>query len=149
MATTTRTDPRRDAVRLLGRSALLRRRRPSAAILAAVREGFPYSSITRLARSAGMPEDAVLDLVGISPRTAARRRNQKRLTAEESDRLYRVSRIIAFAASVLGEMDKARTWLERPNRALGGQAPLSMLDTDLGAREIEEVLTRLAHGIFS
>jgi len=128
---------------------LLRRRRPSAAILAAVRAGFPYSAVTALARGTGMPEDAVLDLVGISPRTAARRRNQKRLTAEESDRLYRVSRVIAFAAGVLGEMDKARAWLERQNRALGGQAPLSMLDTDLGAREVEEVLTRLAHGIFS
>jgi uncharacterized protein (DUF2384 family) len=44
---------------------------------------------------------------------------------------------------------KARLWLLAPNRALGGEVPLHMLDTDIGARQVEEVLLRLSYGVFS
>jgi putative toxin-antitoxin system antitoxin component (TIGR02293 family) len=50
---------------------------------------------------------------------------------------------------VLGDADKARRWLKAPNRALGGEVPFDLLDTDIGAHQIEDVLMRLNHGIFS
>jgi uncharacterized protein (DUF2384 family) len=49
----------------------------------------------------------------------------------------------------LGALAKARLWLLAPNRALGGEVPLQMLDTDIGARQVEEVLLRLSYGVFS
>jgi putative toxin-antitoxin system antitoxin component (TIGR02293 family) len=50
---------------------------------------------------------------------------------------------------VLGTIDKARAWLKTPNRALGNEVPLSLMDTDTGSRQVEEVLLRLNYGIFS
>jgi uncharacterized protein (DUF2384 family) len=50
---------------------------------------------------------------------------------------------------VLGSIDKARIWLKTSNRALGCEMPLDLLDTDIGTREVEEVLLRLNYGIFS
>ena len=44
-------------------------------------------------------------------------------------------------------MDKARAWLKHPNRGLGDEVPLSLLDTDIGARQVEDVLIRLEYGI--
>jgi uncharacterized protein (DUF2384 family) len=38
-------------------------------------------------------------------------------------------------------------WLARENRALGGQTPLSLADTDLGARSVEALLGRIGHGL--
>jgi putative toxin-antitoxin system antitoxin component (TIGR02293 family) len=65
------------------------------------------------------------------------------------DRLNRFVRIATRAREVLGEEEKARQWLRTPNRALAGQTPLSRLDTNLGAREVEEILGRIEHGVFS
>ena len=48
-----------------------------------------------------------------------------------------------------GDVEKAARWLQRPNRALGGKQPLQCLDTDLGAPQVETILHRLAHGVFS
>jgi putative toxin-antitoxin system antitoxin component (TIGR02293 family) len=67
----------------------------------------------------------------------------------ESDRLYRVAYIAYVAAATLGGLEPSRTWLSRPNRGLGGVSPLSLLDTDIGCRQVEELLARLNHGIFS
>jgi uncharacterized protein (DUF2384 family) len=36
-----------------------------------------------------------------------------------------------------------------PNRALGGKKPFDQLDTELGVRSVEEVLQRIAYGMFS
>jgi putative toxin-antitoxin system antitoxin component (TIGR02293 family) len=47
----------------------------------------------------------------------------------------------------LGSEEKAARWLRRPNRALGNQAPLDLMDSDIGTRQVEEVLGRIEHGI--
>ena len=62
------------------------------------------------------------------------------------DRLYRLARIVALAKHYLGDGQAAHAWLRRPNRALGGAVPLDLLDTEPGARAVENVLGRIAYG---
>ena len=58
-----------------------------------------------------------------------------------------IQRIAELTEKVLGDRVKASAWLQRRNRALGGEPPLSWLDTDLGSRQVEDILGRLAHGV--
>jgi len=78
-----------------------------------------------------------------------RRKEARHLNPQESDRLYRVARAVSQADEVLGSIEKARVWLKTPNRALGREIPLDLLDTEIGASQLEEVLLRLNYGIFS
>ena len=55
--------------------------------------------------------------------------------------------LLALAEETFGSRDKAATWLRRPTRPLAGKRPLDLLDTDAGARQVEELLGRIAHGI--
>ena len=82
----------------------------------------------------------------LSPRSLQRRRRSGRLARYESDRLYRLARILALADEFLGDHERAVRWLKHPNRALGGFAPITALDTELGARQVENVLGRIAYG---
>ncbi|MBS0562365.1 MAG: DUF2384 domain-containing protein, partial [Proteobacteria bacterium] len=75
------------------------------------------------------------------------RRKAGTLTPEQSDRILRLARILAAAEETFGAQDKAARWLRRPTAPLGGEAPLDRLDTDQGAREVENLLGRIAHGI--
>jgi putative toxin-antitoxin system antitoxin component (TIGR02293 family) len=79
----------------------------------------------------------------------ARRKRSRRLHPDESDRLIRLARLATQAVQVFGKEDKAAMWMHRPNRALGSQAPLDLLRTDLGAKQVEEVLGRIEHGVIS
>jgi len=54
-------------------------------------------------------------------RTLIRRKKESRLQASESDRLFRLARVAALALEVLEDADKARRWIHKPNRALGGE----------------------------
>jgi putative toxin-antitoxin system antitoxin component (TIGR02293 family) len=128
---------------VLGRSVLraedLRRR---------VREGLPYRALEAVEGRFGLRRgdvDAVLDL---PERTRMRRKKQKQLSVVESDRLYRLAHIASIASEVLGGDEKAARWLHKPNRSLGNVEPLQLLDTELGAREVEDALGRIDYGVF-
>ena len=114
-----------------------------------VRSGLPYGAMESLMHQLELGTDELGDVVGIPRRTLARRKRLGSLSPEESDRLLRIGRIAANAVEVLGHRDKAAQWLHRPNRALGGVCPLELLDTDLGTRQVEEILGRIEHGVFS
>ena len=118
-------------------------------MLEVVRKGLPYAALEALVRVIEVVSGEVTRLLGVAPRTLARRKVARRLAPAESDRLYRLAYITLLASEVLGSLDKAKGWLSQPNRALAGTAPIQILDTEIGERQVEEVLERINHGIFS
>lgn len=112
----------------------------------AIRQGFPPAVVEELMRASGLTLKELAAALDLSPRSLQRRRRSGRLARYESDRLYRLARIIALADEFIGDHEKAVRWLKRPNRALGGITPVDALDTELGARQVENVLGRIAYG---
>lgn len=112
----------------------------------AIREGFRPAVVEELMRAAGLTLKELAGALDLSPRSLQRRRAGGRLARYESDRLYRLARIVAVANEYLGDRERALRWLKRPNRALGGIAPVAAIDTELGARQVENILGRIAYG---
>jgi putative toxin-antitoxin system antitoxin component (TIGR02293 family) len=50
---------------------------------------------------------------------------------------------------IFEDRELTKKWLKEPNWQLGGTAPIDFIDTEIGAREVENLLGRLEHGIFS
>jgi putative toxin-antitoxin system antitoxin component (TIGR02293 family) len=129
-----------------GEPVLGRSLRTEADLEAAIRDGFPQSVVAEVMRGAELSLKELAHSLDLSSRSLQRRRSEGRLARYESDRLYRLARIIALAKQFLGDNARATRWLRRANRALGGKTPLACLDTELGARQVENVLGRIAYG---
>jgi putative toxin-antitoxin system antitoxin component (TIGR02293 family) len=129
-----------------GKAVLGRSMRTDSDLQTAIREGFPQRVVGQVMRSADLNLKELAATLDLSPRSLQRRRQEGRLAQHESDRLYRLARIVALAKHYLGDDDAAIHWLKRPNRALGGLIPLNSLDTEPGARMVENVLGRIAYG---
>jgi putative toxin-antitoxin system antitoxin component (TIGR02293 family) len=115
-----------------------------------VRKGLPASSVKALAGRLDLANAVLSKRLGIPQRTLTRRLSRhSRLTASESDRTVRLARVYANAVEMIGEEEKAVRWLQTPNRALGGERPIDQVDTDVGAREVEDILSRIAYGVYS
>ena len=79
-----------------------------------------------------------------------RRKASGKLTTEESERLLRIAGIFEDAVDLFeGDVPAAVNWLTTPRKALGDRPPLSYARTEPGAREVENLIGRLEHGIFS
>lgn len=86
----------------------------------------------------------------ILPRRTFDHRRQKHqpLNDDEAERAVILVNTIASAERVFGERDKAERWLNNPNPHFGGKSPIESLRSALGAREVEEELTRIDEGYF-
>jgi putative toxin-antitoxin system antitoxin component (TIGR02293 family) len=129
-----------------GEPVLGRTLRTETDLQAAIREGFPQKVLKEVAQSAGITLGELAASLDLSARSLQRRRHEGRLARYESDRVYRLVRIVALAKHYLGDDQAATRWLKRPNRALGEQVPLGLIDTEPGARAVENVLGRIAYG---
>jgi putative toxin-antitoxin system antitoxin component (TIGR02293 family) len=120
------------------------------AMAALIREGLPVKALFLLAERLDLRQAEISEKIGIPQRTLTRRiTKDSRLTPAESDRTARLAQVYSTAAETLGSGDKAAAWLKTPNRALRGGRPLDQLDTDPGVREVEDVLGRIAYGVYS
>jgi len=132
-----------------GKAAMKRNVTTAAQLTETIREGLAYASLEALLAKLGIPRSEAAAALNLPERTLARRRKEKRLHPDESDRVLRLARLFSLARTVLETEENASTWFSQPNRSLGNQTPLSLVDTEIGAREVEEALWRIAHGIFS
>lgn len=114
-----------------------------------LRKGLRYSALERTGERGGLSPDEVVEALGLPRRTLARRKQEGVLSPSESERVMRLARVIERAADVIGGGDRANEWLRKPNKALGGESPLSLLDTDVGAQEVEDVLGRIEYGVYT
>ena len=117
--------------------------------VAMIRRGIPSSAVDALTRSTHLSQAELAAAVGIPERTLARRKREGRLTSEESSRLVRLARVVAGGEGVFEDLGAAVDWLKTPNASLGGTAPLSLLDTDIGAESVMDTLGRIEHGVFA
>ncbi len=119
-------------------------------LVQAINNGFSFGTLERVRKETGLPMEQLAVSIGMSPRTLTRRKKEKKLSAAESDRLVTVSRLLAQAVELFeGDKEKALRWFMQSNRALGKLTPLEMARTETGAREVENLIGRLEHGVFS
>ncbi len=72
-----------------------------------------------------------------------------RLTPAESDRTVRIARVVDMSRVLMrGDLEKTRQWLTTPHDLLDGESPLQRASTETGARDVEQLVGRLQHGVF-
>ena len=70
--------------------------------------------------------------------------------AQESDRVIRFAKLFDQANILLqGDKNATLTWLKSPLEILSGESPLEHAQTELGTRDVEDLIGRIRHGIFS
>jgi len=120
-----------------------------AKIVDLLHEGFSSSEIEVLQESLGIPLEKLLIVLGISKSTWHRRRKlNQRLDTLESDRVLRIARLMRRATDVFESEAAAREWLSTSQQGLGGVAPLDFAQTEVGAREVEDLLGRIEYSVY-
>jgi putative toxin-antitoxin system antitoxin component (TIGR02293 family) len=115
-----------------------------------VEGGFPFKAMEALASQSGVAVSVIAAIIGIPERTLARRKAAGKLAPHESERLLRLSTVFEKAVELFeGNVPAAVSWLTTPKKALGSQPPLEYSRTELGAHEVENLIGRLEHGVFS
>ena len=115
----------------------------------AIRDGLPTAAFFDLQTRLGLTTGVLGEVLAVPPRTLQRRREEGRLSKEESDRLTRLRCVFEEAVRLIGNDAMAAEWFVEPQTALAGLTPLTLCDTEPGAREVERLIGRIEHGVYA
>ena len=121
----------------------------STALIQSLKAGLPVCELDELRGSLDLPMEKLAPMLGISKATLHRRKAAGRLDVAESDRVVRFARLLGKASSVMESLEDGRRWLTAPQIGLGGAVPLEYAETEVGAREVEDLLGRIDYGVYS
>jgi putative toxin-antitoxin system antitoxin component (TIGR02293 family) len=114
-----------------------------------IERGLPLSTLEEFSAYSGIAVKDLLEVVIPARTLKHRRQRQEPLSLEESDRLARVTRLYDLGVRVFGNPDKARRWLTKPKIRFEERSPLTMMHTDMGGRQVEEMLIQIDEGMFA
>src|SRR5712671_4831347 len=114
-----------------------------------IQKGLRFTELETLQNSIDLPFEQLAAKLSISRSTLQRRKAAGRLSPDESDKVMRLSRLLGHATTVFGNIEKARAWLKFPQRGLGGAVPLDYAETEVGAREVDDLLGRIEYSVYT
>lgn len=114
-------------------------------------QGLPRRALTTFVSNVHFDVDLTLNVLGTSRRTLQRYAESENalLDVESSGRLWKFAEIVAKAKEVFGSQEEGERWLATPAIALNGERPLDLLTTPAGREEVEQLLERVAYGVYT
>jgi putative toxin-antitoxin system antitoxin component (TIGR02293 family) len=113
-----------------------------------INKGLPYGELEHLRSEIDEPMDSLARQLSIPRSTLQRRKAERRLSPQESERMMRFWRILRHATKVFGTVERARQWLKYPQRGIGHAVPLEYASSEVGAREVDDMLGRIDYSVY-
>lgn len=120
------------------------------ALIHTIQRGLSFKAFETFSAEAGLAPSTIASIIEVPERTLARRKSSGRLSPDESERLLRIANIFEKSVELFeGDVSEAIQWLTTPKKALAENVPLNYSCTELGAREVENLIGRLEQGVFT
>ncbi|MGC2353878.1 MAG: antitoxin Xre/MbcA/ParS toxin-binding domain-containing protein [Candidatus Udaeobacter sp.] len=133
----------------LEKKTLMAKAKHPTELIRKIQKGLRFSELETLQNSIDLPFEQLAAKLSISRSTLQRRKAAGRLSPDESDKVMRLSRLLEHATNVFGDIERARAWLKFPQRGLGGAIPLDYAETEVGAREVDDLLGRIKYSVYT
>jgi putative toxin-antitoxin system antitoxin component (TIGR02293 family) len=114
-----------------------------------IHAGLSFRAVLNLQKALDVPLEKLASVLGMSRATLHRRKLQGKIDKEESEKLVRYQRLLKKAEDVFGDATSARKWLTHPQPGLGRAVPIEFAKSEIGAREVENLLGRIEFGVYS
>ena len=108
--------------------------------------GFEVKALTALGHL-GLIAPGTLEAIVPLQSLKMKQASGERLTASESDDLFRLAHAIALAEFFFGDTKKAMRWLSKPKSEFSGKSPIDLLSTTVGLRQVEDLLVQATDGV--
>ncbi len=118
-------------------------------VISCLRDGLPKAGIDNFLKKTSVSRNQLSHILHISSRQLHRYSPQDRLSPEQSNFLYELTRVYNRATDILGDQQTAEHWLNRGQIALGNKSPLEILDTTEGMRLVDDLLSQIEYGFYS
>jgi putative toxin-antitoxin system antitoxin component (TIGR02293 family) len=114
-----------------------------------VDHGISKKDLEHLKEVADLDYDKLAKILLVTRATLINKKGEERFNTSLSEKILSLADIYSYGYEVFEDEKRFNQWMVRPNKALGGQAPYDLLDTQFGREEVKNLSGRIDYGIYS
>jgi putative toxin-antitoxin system antitoxin component (TIGR02293 family) len=114
--------------------------------LIGARKGIQKSTLLSIAKEAGLTLKELSTYLRISTRSIQEKEPSQFIAPGPSERALYIAKLFKTGSDIFGSMDKFRNWLNIENSVMGGEKPVSYLDTYSGIQLVIDELNAIEYG---
>lgn len=119
-------------------------------IIFTINKGLPYEIFELIQELCEFEDEEWAHMLDISTKSLSRYKDARKYPKRaHSEKIIEVAEVVLFGVEVFGNIGKLRSWLQRPNFVLGGEAPMQLLSDSYGKELVMEELVRIEYGLFA
>jgi putative toxin-antitoxin system antitoxin component (TIGR02293 family) len=88
-------------------------------------------------------------ILSVTRATLINKKKEERFIGPLSERIVGLADLYAYGKNVFGDPERFNSWMNDPNKALGGKKPLEMIDNQYGREEVKNITGRIEYGVYS
>jgi len=114
--------------------------------LIGARKGIRKSMLLSIARESGLTLKELSSYLRISTRSIQEKEPSQLIAPGPSERALYIAKLFKSGIDIFGSQDKFHNWLNTINTAMGGEKPVSYLDTFSGIQLVMDELNAIEYG---
>lgn len=114
-----------------------------------VREGVSKKDLEILKSKTKMDYTSLAKALSVTRATLINKKKVEKFNPSLSERIIGLADLYSFGFEVFEDEALFNNWMQKPNKALGGEIPLDIIDNQFGREEVKNVIGRIAYGVYS
>lgn len=118
-------------------------------IIDVIRKGLPMGILNKLAKLMLFKPRDVAPIMNLSERTLQRYEASTLLDKETSLKTIQLASLYEKGVEVFGSVERFNSWMNSEILALGLKKPIEFIDTSVGIDQLQKLIGRIQHGVYS
>lgn len=112
-------------------------------------KGVSKEDLVHLKEIAGLDYSSLSKALTVTKATLINKKDGQKFSADLSEKIVGLADIYSYGYSVFEDTERFNDWMHKPNQALGGEEPYSLVDSQFGREEVKDIIGRIEYGVFS
>ena len=113
------------------------------------REGVSKKDLETLKEKTELDYDTLAKALSVTRATLINKKGKEKFNPSLSERIVGLADIYSYGYEVFEDNERFNEWMFRPNKALGGQTPYDVIDSQFGREEVRNIIGRIDYGVYS
>lgn len=113
-----------------------------------IKNGISKNYLVDIKDAIGLDYDMLGRILSVSRAKLLSKKSKEKFDQPTSERILLLADVYSYGLEVFEDKDRLTDWLKRPNKALGNQSPIEMMDTLYGIQEVKNELGRIEYGVY-
>jgi len=114
-----------------------------------VQIGVSKSDLENLKEKAALGYDTLARMLSVGRATLINKKGKEKFAPVLSEKIVSLADIYSYGYEVFQDAGRFNQWIFKPNQALGGKTPYSVLDNQFGREEVRSIIGRIDYGVYS